>query len=150
VSLRKVLLVAVIAAIVGLFFAFDLGSFLSLDALKAQQTAIEAFRAGQPWLTAAIYFVLYVAVTALSLPGATLMTLAVLVSRFLLRDWGTERVMAQTRERLRAAGLRWCEPATLRDADRPEDLDRLAALYPEAPAFRGTIAASNPPRESAR
>lgn len=49
-------------------------------------------------------------------------------------EWGTDRVMAQTRERLRAAGLRWSEPATLWDVDRPEDLDRLAALYPEATA----------------
>lgn len=57
-------------------------------------------------------------------------------------DWGTERVMAQTRERLRAAGLRWSEPATLWDVDRPEDLDRLATLTPEAVAFRGTITAS--------
>ncbi|MBI4756808.1 MAG: FAD-dependent oxidoreductase [Betaproteobacteria bacterium] len=115
-SFRKILLAAVIAAAVGLFFAFDLGRYLSLDTLKAQQAAIEAFRAEQPWLAAAIYFALYVAVTALSLPGATLMTLAggavfglwwgtlivsfassigatlaFLVSRFLLRDWVTGR-----------------------------------------------------------
>jgi uncharacterized protein len=64
-------------------------------------------------------------------------------------DWGTARVMAQTRDRLRAAGQRWCEPATLWDVDRPEDLARLAALCSEAPAFRGTIAAFNPPREAA-
>jgi hypothetical protein len=51
-------------------------------------------------------------------------------------DWGTERVMAQTRERLRGAGLRWCEPAMLWDVDRPEDLPRLAAMYPEALAPR--------------
>lgn len=61
--------------------------------------------------------------------------------------WGTERVMAQTRENLRAAGLRWCEPATLWDVDRPADLDRLAALYPEMfakGASHGTMAASSP------
>ena len=65
-----------IAAAVGLFFAFDLGRYLSPDALKAQQAAIEAFRTEQPWLAAALYFAMYVAVTALSLPGAVLMTLA--------------------------------------------------------------------------
>jgi rSAM/selenodomain-associated transferase 1 len=62
-------------------------------------------------------------------------------------DWGTARVMAQTRARLRAAGLRWCEPATLWDLDRPADLDRLAVLYPEAfaaGATHGTMAASSP------
>jgi len=47
-------------------------------------------------------------------------------------DWGSDQVMAQTRERLRTAGLRWREPATLWDVDCPEDLTRLAALYPEA------------------
>jgi hypothetical protein len=65
-------------------------------------------------------------------------------------EWGTERVMAQTRECLRAAGLRWCEPATLWDVDRPADLARLAALHPEAVAFRGTIAASTTHGEAAR
>ena len=39
--------------------------------------------------------------------------------------WGGERVMEATRERLHAIGLRWSEPATLWDLDRPEDLDRL-------------------------
>jgi pyruvate/2-oxoglutarate dehydrogenase complex dihydrolipoamide dehydrogenase (E3) component/uncharacterized membrane protein YdjX (TVP38/TMEM64 family) len=117
---RKVLLASVIVAAVGLFFAFDLGRYLSLDALKAQQAAIEAFRAEQPGLAVAIYFALYVAITALSLPGAALMTLAggavfglwwgtlivsfassvgatlaFLVSRFLLRDWVTQRFGAR-------------------------------------------------------
>lgn len=41
--------------------------------------------------------------------------------------WGTERVMEETRKRLRSLGLRWSEPATLWDVDRPADLDRLAA-----------------------
>jgi glycosyltransferase A (GT-A) superfamily protein (DUF2064 family) len=40
--------------------------------------------------------------------------------------------MAQTRARLAALGWRWAEPATLWDVDRPEDLERLAALYPDA------------------
>jgi rSAM/selenodomain-associated transferase 2/rSAM/selenodomain-associated transferase 1 len=42
--------------------------------------------------------------------------------------WGSEKVMAQTRERLIALGLRWAEPAMLWDVDRPKDLPRLAAL----------------------
>ena len=41
-------------------------------------------------------------------------------------DWGTERVLAQTRERASAARLRLLELATLRDVDRPEDLEALA------------------------
>jgi hypothetical protein len=47
-------------------------------------------------------------------------------------DWGTARVMTQTRERLLSTGLRWSEPAMLWDVDRPEDLARLATLFPEA------------------
>ncbi|TFH86249.1 glycosyltransferase [Billgrantia azerbaijanica] len=39
-------------------------------------------------------------------------------------DWGTERVMAQTRERLRALGWRLACPATVWDVDRPEDVVR--------------------------
>lgn len=37
-------------------------------------------------------------------------------------DWGTERVLGQTRERLSAAGMAWRELAALPDIDRPEDL----------------------------
>ncbi len=43
-------------------------------------------------------------------------------------DWGSERVMAQTRERLSELGLRWVELPTLWDVDRPGDLPRLATL----------------------
>ncbi|WP_374692170.1 TIGR04282 family arsenosugar biosynthesis glycosyltransferase [Accumulibacter sp.] len=41
-------------------------------------------------------------------------------------DWGSERVMAQTRARLAGAGLRWLELPALWDVDRPGDLRRLA------------------------
>jgi hypothetical protein len=43
-------------------------------------------------------------------------------------DWGSERVMAQTRARLAGAGLRWLELPPLWDVDRPEDLWRLAGF----------------------
>lgn len=43
-------------------------------------------------------------------------------------DWGSESVMAQTRQRLNELGLRWAEPATLWDVDHPSDLARLATL----------------------
>lgn len=41
-------------------------------------------------------------------------------------DWGTDQVMQQTRQRLQQQHLRWVEPASLWDVDRPEDLQRLA------------------------
>ena len=40
-------------------------------------------------------------------------------------DWGTARVLGQTRERVRAAGLRLLELEPRRDIDRPEDLEAL-------------------------
>lgn len=40
--------------------------------------------------------------------------------------WSTPGVMAQTRRRMRSAGLRWSEPARLWDVDTPDDLNRLA------------------------
>lgn len=46
-------------------------------------------------------------------------------------DWGTPQVLAQTRLALAALGWRWDELATLWDVDRAEDVERLAALFPE-------------------
>ena len=43
-------------------------------------------------------------------------------------DWGTGRVLAQTRERARAAKLRLFALETRRDVDRPEDLEALAGV----------------------
>ncbi len=42
-------------------------------------------------------------------------------------EWGTARVLDQTRAQLRSCGLPWRELAPLWDIDRPEDLVRLAA-----------------------
>ena len=72
---RAALAVA-IAAMIAAYFLFDLGRYLSLDFFKSQQAAIDAYYGAHPAQTVAIYFATYVLVTALSLPGATLMTLA--------------------------------------------------------------------------
>jgi len=111
----RLLLLAVIAASVAFYFAFDLGQYLSLDYFKTQQAAIESYRVSHPGQAALAFFAIYVAVTGLSLPGAALMTLvggaifgllwgtliisfastigatlAFLAARFLLRD-GVQR-----------------------------------------------------------
>ncbi|WP_455198986.1 dihydrolipoyl dehydrogenase [Kaarinaea lacus] len=108
----RLLLVLVIISLVTAFFVFDLGQYLTLDYLKSQRQAFLEFYADNTSLTLAVYFVVYVAVTALSLPGATVMTLAggavfgfgtglfvisfastigatlaFLISRFVLRDY---------------------------------------------------------------
>jgi rSAM/selenodomain-associated transferase 1 len=46
-------------------------------------------------------------------------------------DWGSPQVMAQTRQSLATMGWRWAELATLWDVDRPEDVKRLAGMFPE-------------------
>jgi len=111
-ALRRLLLLAVVAAAVAAFFGLGLHRHLTLAALKENREALSAYVADHFLLAASAYFGLYVVVTALSLPGATIMTLAggavfdftsglVLVSfastigatlacaisRFLLRDW---------------------------------------------------------------
>jgi rSAM/selenodomain-associated transferase 1 len=50
-------------------------------------------------------------------------------------EWGSERVMARTRQYFQAIGCTWEEPATLWDVDRPADLERLLAMSPEVRAI---------------
>jgi pyruvate/2-oxoglutarate dehydrogenase complex dihydrolipoamide dehydrogenase (E3) component/uncharacterized membrane protein YdjX (TVP38/TMEM64 family) len=73
---KWLLLFLVVLAIAG-FFIFDLGQYLSFDFLKAQRDQLIAWRDSQPLLVAGLFFLVYVLVTALSLPGAAVMTLAV-------------------------------------------------------------------------
>lgn len=69
-------LLVVLALLLSLFFAFDLERFLSLSTIKASQSDLQSWRAGQPLLAAVLFFVAYVTAAALSLPGAAVMTLA--------------------------------------------------------------------------
>ncbi|WP_206610746.1 bifunctional TVP38/TMEM64 family protein/FAD-dependent oxidoreductase [Hydrogenophaga sp. NH-16] len=75
-NLRKLLLLMAVVLGIVAFFAFDLGRFFSLEFLQQSQARFAELRAQQPLALAAGYFLLYVAVTALSLPGATIVTLA--------------------------------------------------------------------------
>lgn len=114
--MKRIILLLTLAALIAAFFAFDLGRFLTLDALKAGQATFAAWYETSPLLIAGAYMLIYIAVTALSLPGATVMTLAggalfglwvgtllvsfastigatlaFLASRFLFHDWVQER-----------------------------------------------------------
>ncbi|MBL8512387.1 MAG: VTT domain-containing protein, partial [Betaproteobacteria bacterium] len=107
----KLLAVIGLAALIAAFFIFDLGKYFSLDYIKGQQASVQAYYAANPAQAIGAFFGVYVAVTALSLPGAAIMTLlagavfglvvgtiivsfastlgatlAFLVSRFILRD----------------------------------------------------------------
>jgi uncharacterized membrane protein YdjX (TVP38/TMEM64 family) len=59
-----------------LFKVFGLGQYLTLDYLKTQQAAFSALYAAHPVTVIAAYMLIYIAVTALSLPGAAVMSLA--------------------------------------------------------------------------
>ena len=72
----KIIIILTIAALVVVFFGFDLGRYLTFDYLKSRQAALETYHADHQPLTMAIYMLIYIVVTALSLPGAAVMTLA--------------------------------------------------------------------------
>lgn len=66
--------VAVLAVL--LYRHFELGSLLTLDSLKASRDGLLAQYQANPWVTLGAFFAVYVVVTALSIPGATVLTLA--------------------------------------------------------------------------
>jgi uncharacterized membrane protein YdjX (TVP38/TMEM64 family) len=108
----KILIVIAIVAGIAAFNYFKLGQYLTLDYLKAsQQNFHDLYLANKP-LVISVYMVIYITVTALSLPGAAVLTLAggglfglvvgtivvsfastigatlaCLVARFLMREW---------------------------------------------------------------
>lgn len=73
---RKALLLATVVALFAVFFTFDLSQYLSLEFLQQQKGNLSAYTEQNPLSAAAIYFSIYVAITALSLPAATVVTLA--------------------------------------------------------------------------
>ena len=75
-KLSKIVLLAAIALAVVAFFVLDLGRFLSLDYLRQSQASFRTLYAESPWQVRGAYFAVYVAVAALSLPGAAILTLA--------------------------------------------------------------------------
>ncbi|WP_201594205.1 FAD-dependent oxidoreductase [Psychrobacter vallis] len=109
--IKKIALVLAVSLLIISFFYFDLNELLTLDGLKSSMGQFDQYKAQSPWLVIGGFFFVYILVTALSLPGATIMTLAAgalfglfqglliasfassigatlafLVSRYLLRD----------------------------------------------------------------
>jgi len=68
--------VLLLLPLIAAFFYFDLGQYLSLDYLKQQHQTITQFYADNTVLTITAFFAMYVLITALSLPGAVILTLA--------------------------------------------------------------------------
>ena len=108
----KQIIILVIAGVLGVFFYLDFGQYLSLEYIKEQQTNFLEFYKENTLLAMGAFTGVYIVSTALSLPGAVLLTLlggalfgllvgtilvsfassigatlAFLVSRLLLRDW---------------------------------------------------------------
>ena len=73
---KRLVLLALIATAITLFFAFDLGRYVSLPYLQEQRGALIELRDANPWLATLGFFTIYVLATALSLPGAAILTLA--------------------------------------------------------------------------
>ena len=73
--MKKILIIAAVAALVVIYFVFDLGQYLDLEYFRQQQERIMSYRDNFPLRAAAIFFVIYVLVTGLSLPGAAIATL---------------------------------------------------------------------------
>jgi uncharacterized membrane protein YdjX (TVP38/TMEM64 family) len=115
-SVQKIVLALVLSALVGAFFLFDLGQYLSLDYIKDSQQRFQALYTEKTAMVIAVYMGVYILVTSLSLPGAAIMTLAggalfglvvgtvvvsfastigatlaCVASRFVLQDWVQRR-----------------------------------------------------------
>ena len=73
---KKIALLAVMVAAIFAFFHFNLNAYLTLDGLKGSLDNFTRQIDQNPVISLAIFFVIYVAVTALSLPGAAILTLA--------------------------------------------------------------------------
>ena len=115
-TFSRLLVAAAALAALGAFLAAGGPHGLSFESLKAEQAALQASYAAHPWRAALGFFVLYVAYTGFSLPGAGLLslvagavfglawgtvivsfassigaTIAFLLARFVLRDWVQRR-----------------------------------------------------------
>ncbi|MDT8279350.1 MAG: FAD-dependent oxidoreductase [Erythrobacter sp.] len=74
--MKKIVILAALAALVAAYFIFDLGQYLTLDGIKALAADVSAFQQRNPLAVIAGFFIAYVLVTAASFPGAGIMTLA--------------------------------------------------------------------------
>ena len=115
-SAGKLIVLAAAAVLLALFFVYDLQHYLTLDHLKSSREQFEQLYQNHPVWVIGGYFLIYVGTTALSLPGATILTLAggalfglatglvivsfastigatlaMLLARFLFRDWVQSR-----------------------------------------------------------
>ena len=70
------MLLGAIVVLVALFFVFDLGRYIDLEFFQAQRAVVVDYYADNRVATILAFMAIYIAMAALSLPGAAIMTLA--------------------------------------------------------------------------
>ena len=73
---KKIALIILFIILVALFFSLDIAQYLDLGYIKSQQSTIDNYYATKPILTGFIFFISYILITGVSLPGAGILTLA--------------------------------------------------------------------------
>ena len=73
---QKLVIAASVVMLIALFFVFDLGKYLTLESLKANRDALTTFYQKNRIVMAAAFITVYIIQTALSLPGAAVLSLA--------------------------------------------------------------------------
>ncbi|MBT2773462.1 FAD-dependent oxidoreductase [Halomonas sp. ISL-60] len=72
---QRLIIAALLIAAIGVFFLSGAHQWFTLETIKAYQSDFQAAFNQHPWQVAGLFFAVYVVITALSLPGATLLTL---------------------------------------------------------------------------
>ena len=73
---NQIILLGAIVVLVALFFVFDLGRYLNLEYFQEQRSAVVGLYQENTLLFIVAFMAIYIAMAALSLPGAAIMTLA--------------------------------------------------------------------------
>ncbi len=73
---KKLLILLFVAALIALFFCLHLGRYLTLESLKGNQNALLQFYAAHRLTMVVGFLAVYIVQTALSLPGAAILSLA--------------------------------------------------------------------------
>ncbi|MCP5326548.1 MAG: FAD-dependent oxidoreductase [Oceanospirillaceae bacterium] len=85
--MKKFPIIALLILLVAAFFGFGLNDYLTLQGIKNSQAQISGLLAEHPVVIGLVFMLAYISVTALSLPGAAVMTLA--AGAFFGLGWGT-------------------------------------------------------------
>ena len=119
-QIKKLMLASLIAIVLILLLLFDLHHYLTLEYLKYSKDKLNSYYQDNPLIVLGTYFFIYLTSTAFSVPGATVLTLAggalfglvagtlvvsfastigatlaMLISRLLLKDWVQNRFATQ-------------------------------------------------------